>query len=104
MDSLRQAAAALGSKVRRSEEMVLDVTRSSSVLSQRLLQAMRKVEVLRCLGLPLQQGELEFRSRVNELNRNLDKPTATLGDVKRTAEAYKLIRGQGGEGQQKLGE
>jgi len=85
-----------------SPQMVMDASRQQEILSARLLQAMRKVEVLRCLSLPIQPGELEFRSKVNQLHASLDKPQGMLGEINREAAAYKLVRSGGGEMQKKL--
>jgi uncharacterized membrane protein YgcG len=68
-------------------------------------QVMRKVEILRCMNLPLQAGEREFMARLEEVQMNLARPQRILDGFARDAkfkqqriEALSRSSGSGGNG------
>jgi len=92
VEKLKEAAGALQSRTRRSSEVAINFKMQQEVLAQRLLQAMRKVEVLRCMGLSIQPSELDFRQNVTKLHQTLDRPQALLGEITAAASSYKSMR------------
>ena len=65
LDSLKQAASALQAKTSSSSEACAAAKMEQSALHQRFLQAMRKVEVLRCMSLAIQVRVLEGRVHIH---------------------------------------
>lgn len=92
LDSLKQAASALQAKTSSSSDACAAAKMEQSALHQRFLQAMRKVEVLRCMGLAIQPRELEFRSAISKLHAKLDRPQAMLSEVQAASSSYKAMR------------
>ena len=92
LKKLRDATRDLSANADGLQKAVSDRRMQQQALSQRFLQAMRKVEVLRCMGMPLQPSELSFRSRVNALHDSLSKPHSMLGEISGSLSAYKQVR------------
>ncbi|GMH78507.1 hypothetical protein TrST_g6498 [Triparma strigata] len=89
---LKEASAALQSRTSRSSSTVVNFKMQQEILAQRLLQAMRKVEVLRCMGLSIQPDEMTFRNEIMSLHKNLDRPQSLLQEITASASTYKQMR------------
>ncbi len=60
---------------------ILQLKRRQLYLYHTLLSVLRKIEVLRCRGNPLQQGELLYRQRMIRIGEQLIEPYQALQNI-----------------------
>ena len=64
-----------------------DIQRMHASHRKRLLNVMRKVEVVRCMNLPLQQGEVEARDQLQKLHKEVQRAGQLMADLEHRARA-----------------
>jgi len=89
IDRLFDAISTIRQSVHNSQSRLHHCTMQQRMIQQRLLRAMQKVELLRCMNIPIQTGELEWKVKldtVTNLLRQVEQITAT--EVQPMAELY----------------
>mmetsp|Transcript_26659 Transcript_26659/g.38992 ORF Transcript_26659/g.38992 Transcript_26659/m.38992 type:complete len:475 (-) Transcript_26659:294-1718(-) len=85
---------------RMSEDANRYAAREHDALRKRLLDVMRKVEIVRCMNLPLQPAERDAGDRLKLVLRQLNQVGKTMGDVEKRAQAHaQYLRSTGGAGE-----
>jgi hypothetical protein len=86
---LSEAISTIRQSVHNSQSRLLHCTMQQRMIQQRLLRAMQKVELLRCMNIPMQTGEVEWKVKldtVTNLLRQVEQITTT--EVQPMAELY----------------
>ena len=75
---IQAARATLQQRCDRMETDLQTLTRIHTILRTRLLEVMRKVELVRCMNLPLQQDEVTLKRRLVEILKQVDQVSKLL--------------------------
>ena len=100
---LRETLTFLEKAARSSTDSIKHSNSEQEVLRKRLLELMRKVEIVRCMGQPTQRAELESQQRLGEIMKQVNTVGKVLADLeersKQQARAWRM-RGANMESQQ----
>jgi len=78
---VRETLRYLENEGRKSKEGIECARNEQEGLRRRLLEVMRKVEIVRCMGHPLQRGEVEAVNRLGEIVQKMRLVEKMLGEV-----------------------
>ena len=78
LHGIQAARATLQQRCDRMETYLQTLTRIHTTLRTRLLEVMRKVELVRCMNLPLQQDEVTLKQRLVETLKQVDQVSKLL--------------------------
>jgi len=85
-----------------SQNKVDYLRRNQEIILLKMLQVMRKVEILRCLNLPLQRGEVDVAKKLEEMRREVDIVGSKLREVEETGRSHiqkmKMMKAASGGG------
>ncbi|KAL7468407.1 hypothetical protein ACHAXS_008635 [Conticribra weissflogii] len=79
--TVRETLRYLEKEGRKSKEAIECAGIEQEGLRRRLLEVMRKVEIVRCMGHPLQRGEVEAVNRLGEIVQKMRAVERMLGEV-----------------------
>jgi len=93
LDLLRDSQECIRRKLQNSVATLEQVERRHWHLRKRMVDAMRKVELARCLNLPLQVEELQGMTKMMELSKHVDHQLRhAVGHVKERVHSTPLVR------------
>lgn len=91
---LRETLQFLEKAARCSKDSVKHSNSEQEALRRRLLEIMRKVEIVRCMGQPTQRAEVDAQQRLGEITRQANIVGTSLADLeergKRQARAWRM--------------
>lgn len=93
-DKLRENLQFLERTSQSSRAAILNSNVEHEALRRRLLDIMRKVEIIRCMGQPIQRAEVEAKQRIGEIMKQVNvigKSLANLEEIgKQQAQAWRV--------------
>mmetsp|Transcript_26729 Transcript_26729/g.37678 ORF Transcript_26729/g.37678 Transcript_26729/m.37678 type:complete len:431 (-) Transcript_26729:175-1467(-) len=92
---LRAAHETIAKNSQRYRSDIEVLTRTHAALRKRLLDMMRKVEVVRCMNLPLQQDEVVARQRLTALLRQVEQVASVLSGIQDKARSQPRLTAAG---------
>ena len=95
-EKLRDNLQFLERTARSSRDIIHNSNAEHEALRRRLLEIMRKVEIIRCMGQPIQRAEVEAQQRVGEIMKQVNvigKSLANLEEVGRQQARAWRVRG-----------
>ena len=78
---LRETLQFLEKAARSSKDAIQHSNSEQEVIRRRLLEMMRKVEIVRCMGQPTQRAELEAQQRLGEIVKQVNMVGKALADL-----------------------
>ena len=92
LKNLRESLASVKKGMSKSNTIAQTYEKDQERLMRNLLRTLRKVEVLRCMNMPTQSGEREFREKLNVVSKEMNYLNAAMQEVTRNAEKCKADR------------
>ena len=92
LQKLRTSIDGVNKGIVKSNAIAQTYKRDQECLMQQLLRTLRKVETLRCMNVPTQSGEREFREKLNQISREISTVNIALKEVVKNAERCKSER------------